>query len=429
MGVTKRLKYIRIFRCPTQKLSMELFTHTLPNGIRLIHHRTASPVGHCGLIINTGSRDEDENEHGMAHFIEHVIFKGTQKRKTWHILSRLDDVGGELNAYTSKEETAIYSSFLIQDFDRALELLHDITFHSVFPEKEINKEKEVIIDEINSYKDNPAELIIDDFEELVFDDGPMGHNILGTAESIKNFTREDILKFIANNYHTDQMVLCMVGDMDPGRFLKTANKYFGAEQSSFRTQKRPAPPTYKPTELRKELDTFQSHISIGNIAYDLENPKRLGLSLLNNLLGGPGMNSRLNMALREKNGIAYNIESIYSPYYGTGVFSIYYGTDSQNIDRSLRIARKELARLRTNKLGQMQLHKARRQLKGQITISSENKENLMLNIGKSFLLYNKVDSLNDIYTKIDNLTAIDLLEIANEIFDEKQLSYLIYEQS
>jgi predicted Zn-dependent peptidase len=412
-----------------RKKNMNLFTHTLSNGIRLVYHRVASPVGHCGLIINTGSRDEQKDEHGMAHFIEHVIFKGTQKRKTWHILSRLDDVGGELNAYTSKEETAIYASFLIQDFTRALELLYDITFHSVFPEKEINKEKEVIIDEINSYKDNPAELIIDDFEELIFQDGPMGHNILGTAESIKKFTREDILKFITNNYHTDQMVLCMVGDMDPEKFLKTASKYFGTEEPNFRTHQRPAPPAYKPSEFRKELDTFQSHITIGNIAYDLDNPKRLGLSLLNNLLGGPGMNSRLNMALREKNGIAYNIESIYSPYYGTGVFSIYFGTDKQNIDRSLRIARRELARLRNKKLGQMQLHKARRQLKGQIAISSENRENLMLNIGKSYLLYNKVDSLADIYKKIDSLTAGDLLEMANEIFDENQLSYLIYEQS
>lgn len=408
---------------------MNLFTHTLPNGIRIVHHQVDSPVGHCGLIINTGSRDEKEYEHGMAHFIEHIIFKGTQKRKTWHILSRLDDVGGELNAYTSKEETAIYASFLIQDFERALELLHDITFHSVFPEKEMKKEKEVIIDEINSYKDNPAELILDDFEELVFNDGPMGHNILGTAETIKKFSRDDILKFIRNNYHTDQMVLCMVGNMTPGKFLKAADKYFGTEEPSFRKTIRPATPQYKPATSRKELDTFQSHIAIGNIAYDLEDPKRLGLSLLNNLLGGPGMNSRLNMALREKNGIAYNIESIYTPYFGTGVFSIYFGTDSQNIDRSLRIARRELARLRNHKLGQMQLHKARRQLKGQITISSENRENLMLNIGKSYLLYNKVDSLEDIYRKIDNLSAADLQDIANEIFDEKQLSYLIYEQS
>ncbi len=408
---------------------MDLFTHTLPNGIRLVHHRTASPVGHCGLIINTGSRDEQEDEQGMAHFIEHVIFKGTQKRKTWHILSRLDDVGGELNAYTSKEETAIYASFLIQDFQRALELLHDITFHSVFPDKEIKKEKEVIIDEINSYKDNPAELIIDDFEEMIFDGGPMGHNILGTSETIKRFTRDDLLKFIKNNYHTDQMVLCLVGDMDHGDFLTSANKYFGPEKPNYRTNIRPTTPIYHPSQQRKELDTFQSHIAIGNIAYDLENPKRLGLSLLNNLLGGPGMNSRLNMALREKNGIAYNIESIYTPYFGTGVFSIYYGTDQENIDRSLRIVRRELARLRNTKLGQMQLQKARRQLKGQITISSENRENLMLNIGKSFLLYNKVDSLEVIYNKIDSLTSIDLMEIANEVFDEQKLSYLIYEQS
>ncbi|MGQ1889082.1 M16 family metallopeptidase [Thermophagus sp. OGC60D27] len=408
---------------------MNLFTHTLPNGIRVVHHRIASPVGHCGLIINTGSRDEQDNEHGMAHFIEHVIFKGTQKRKTWHILSRLEDVGGELNAYTSKEETAIYASYLIEDFERALELLHDITFHSVFPEKELIKEKEVIIDEINSYKDNPAELIIDDFEELVFNDGPMGRNILGTAESVRSFTRDDIIRFIQNNYHTDQMVLCMVGNMESEKFLKIVHKYFGKESANFRHSQRPPTSTYKPTSIHKELDTFQSHITLGNIAYDLENPKRLGLSLLSNLIGGPGMNSRLNMALREKNGIAYNIESIYSPYYQTGVFSIYFGTDRQNIDRSIRIARRELARLRDKKLGQLQLHKARRQLKGQIAIANENKENLMLSIGKSFLLYNKVDSLTDLYTKIDNLTASDLLEIANEIFDDNQLSYLIYEQS
>lgn len=408
---------------------MDLFTHTLPNGIRLVHYRVSSPVGHCGLLVNTGSRDEEEHEQGMAHFIEHVIFKGTRKRKTWHVLSRLDDVGGELNAYTSKEETAIYASFLLQDADRALELLHDITFHSVFPEKEIKKEKEVIIDEINSYKDNPAELILDDFEELVFNDGPMGHNILGTAETVRNFSRDDVLRFMQENYHTDQMVLCMVGDMDSRRLLKTVQKYFGQETPNYREYKRPPVPAYHPSTVRKELDTFQSHIAVGNLAYDLEDPRRLGLSLLSNLLGGPGMNSRLNMALREKSGIAYNIEAIYTPYFGTGVFNIYFGTDGQNIDRSLRIIRREMARLRDQKLGHMQLHKARRQLKGQMTIAAENRENLMLNIGKSYMLYNKVDSLEDLYRKIDRFSASDLLEIANEIFDEQKLSYLIYEQS
>lgn len=408
---------------------MEIFTHTLPNGIRIIHHPTKSPVGYCGLIINTGSRDEKEDEHGMAHFIEHVIFKGTKKRKTYHILSRIDDVGGELNAYTAKEETCIYASFLKQDFERALELLHDITFNSTFPAKEIEKEKEVIIDEINSYKDNPSDLIIDDFEELVFKDDPMGRNILGTPETLEKFGRSDIERFMTNNYHTDQMVLCSVGEILPSRLFKLASKYFGVVTTNLRVNNRPSIIPYTPRRVDKEMDTFQSHIAIGNVAYDLNSPLRPGLLLLNNILGGPGMNSRLNMSLREKNGIAYNIESIYSPYSGTGVFSIYFGTDEENINRSLNIVYRELKKLREKSLGKLQLHNAQRQLKGQITISSENRESLMLSIGKSYLLYNRVDSLEEIYQKIDNITSSDLLAIANEIFDESRLSYLIYRQS
>ncbi len=408
---------------------MEIFTHTLPNGIRIIHHPTKSPVGYCGLIINTGSRDEKDDEHGMAHFIEHVIFKGTKKRKTYHILSRIDDVGGELNAYTAKEETCIYASFLKQDFERALELLHDITFNSTFPAKEIEKEKEVIIDEINSYKDNPSDLIIDDFEELVFKDDPMGRNILGTPETLEKFGRTDIERFMANNYHTDQMVLCSVGEILPSRLFKLASKYFGAVAANLRVNNRPSIIPYTPRRVDKEMDTFQSHIAIGNVAYDLNSSLRPGLLLLNNILGGPGMNSRLNMSLREKNGIAYNIESIYSPYSGTGVFSIYFGTDEENINRSLNIVYRELKKLREKSLGKLQLHNAQRQLKGQITISSENRESLMLSIGKSYLLYNRVDSLEEIYQKIDNITSADLLAIANEIFDESRLSYLIYRQS
>lgn len=408
---------------------MEIFTHTLKNGIRIIHHTSVSPVGYCGLIINTGSRDEMENEHGMAHFIEHVIFKGTKKRKTYHILSRIDDVGGELNAYTAKEETCIYASFLKQDFDRAIELLHDITFNSTFPAKEIEKEKEVIIDEINSYKDNPSDLIIDDFEELVFQDDPMGRNILGTPETLEKFGRNDIENFMHNNYHTDQMVICSVGQIHPTRLFKIVSKYFGSVASNLRTGERKTILPYHPQKLEKKMDTFQSHIAIGNVAYDLNSPYRPGLLLLNNILGGPGMNSRLNMSLREKNGIAYNIESIYSPYSGTGVFSIYYGTDEENINRSLNIVSRELKRLREMPLGILQLHNAQRQLKGQITIASDNKENLMLSIGKSYLLYNRVDTLEEIYKKINDITASDLKAIANEILDESKLSYLIYKQS
>lgn len=412
-----------------QIFKMNIFNYTLHNGIRVIHHAVNSPVGHCGLIINAGSRDELPHEHGLAHFIEHVIFKGTRKRKTYHILSRIDDVGGELNAYTTKEETCIYASFLKNDFERAIELLYDITFNSIFPLKELEKEKEVIIDEINSYKDNPSELIIDDFEELIFRDDPMGRNILGSAESIMSFGKTDIERFMSLNYNTDQMVICSVGDISFAKLLKIITKYFDKAVNNNREKKYPVFKSYFPQTVDKNMDTFQSHIVLGNIAYDLNNPKRPSLLLLNNILGGPGMNSRLNMALREKNGIAYNVESIYTPYSGTGVFCIYFGTDDENVDKSLNIVRRELKNLRNNRLGKIQLHNAKRQLKGQITISSENKENLMLSYAKSYLLYNKVDSLEEIYNKIDLITDANLQEIANEILDESKLSYLIYRQS
>ncbi len=405
---------------------MEFNTYTLKNGIRIIHKPEKSEVGYCGIIINAGSRDEDNNEHGMAHFIEHVIFKGTKKRKAFHVLSRLEDVGGELNAYTTKEETCIYASFLKEDYERSMELIADITFHSIFPDKEIIKEKEVIIDEINSYKDSPAELIYDDFEELLFPDHAIGRNILGTPELLKSFTREDIYNFLEKNYHTDQIVFCSVGSQNFKKIINLSEKYFGEIPENRRVQKREAIIPGKPTTLKIIKDTYQSHIIIGCTAYDYNHPKRLGLHLLNNILGGPGMNSRLNMSLREKKGIAYNIESNYSPFYGTGVFSIYFGTDEKNINRSLKIVNKELEKLRTLPLGSMQLHKAKRQLKGQIAISSENKESLMLNIGKSYLLYDKVDPLSKIYHKIDKIEAKDLLEIANETFNPEHLSQLIY---
>ncbi len=405
---------------------MDFNTYTLKNGIRIIHKSEKSEVGYCGIIINAGSRDEEEEEHGMAHFIEHVIFKGTKKRKAFHVLSRLEDVGGELNAYTTKEETCIYASFLKEDYERSMELIADISFHSIFPEKELEKEKEVIIDEINSYKDSPAELIFDDFEELLYPNHPIGRNILGEAKRLKKFTKNDILKFINKNYHTDQIVFCSVGSQNFKKVIKLAEKYFGDIPENRRVVKRDDIPASKPTIIKTDKDTYQSHIIIGSTAYDYNHPKRLGLHLLNNLLGGPGMNSRLNMCLREKRGIAYNIESSYTPLYGTGVFSIYWGTDRKNVEKSLKIVFNELNKLRTQELGSMQLHKAKRQLKGQIAISSENKENLMLNIGKSHLLYNKVDSLNEVYHKIDQLTSSDLLEIANETFNPDNLSQLIY---
>ena len=405
---------------------MDYQIYTLKNGIRIIHKEDKSSVGYCGLIINTGSRDEKENEHGMAHFIEHVIFKGTKKRKAYHVLSRLDDVGGELNAYTTKEETCIYASFLKQDYERAIELIHDITFNSIFPDKELAKEKEVIVDEINSYKDSPAELIFDEFEEMLYKGDPMGRNVLGTEEKLQSFDKKNIRDFITANYNTDQMVFCSVGAVSFKKIIMWAEKYFGDVEDNRRAFKRPEVGLYVPEALTVEKDTHQCHVIIGNVAYDFSHDKRLHLHLLNNLLGGPGMNSRLNMSLREKNGIAYNVESNYAPYFGTGVFSIYFGTDEENLNRSFGIVDRELKLLREKKLGTLQLHKAARQLKGQLTISSDNRESMMLSMGKSCLVYNQVDPLEAVCKKIDCINSDDLIDVANEILDTQKLSYLIY---
>ena len=406
---------------------MEFQTYTLRNGIRIIHRQDKSPVAYCGLIINTGSRDEKPEEHGMAHFIEHVIFKGTKKRKAYHVLSRLDDVGGELNAYTTKEETCIYAAFLKQDYERAIELIHDITFNSTFPQKELAKEKEVILDEINSYKDSPAELIYDEFEEMLFKNDPMGRNILGTEDKLKAFDEQMIRQFMSSNYNTDQMVFCSVGNISFKKVVHWAEKYLGTVEENLRDFDRSDVNVYVPESQTIDKETHQCHVLIGNIAYDYTHDKRLHLHLLNNLLGGPGMNSRLSMALREKNGIAYNVESSYAPYYGTGVFNIYFGTDEENLIRSFNIIDRELKVLRDKSLGALQLHKAIRQLKGQMAISSDNRENLMLSMGKSYMLYDHVDSLDTIYKKIDSIKSADILEVANEVLDPKKLSYLIYQ--
>ncbi len=405
---------------------MDLLLHTLDNGIRLVHHQIPGLVAHCGLIINSGSRDETEQEHGIAHFIEHVLFKGTKKRKAYHILSRLEDVGGELNAYTTKEETAIHASFLKEDYERAIELISDITFNSVFPQKEIEKEKDVVIEEINSYLDNPAELIFDDFEELIFANQPIGRNILGTPESVKSFSQKTITDFISNNYNTQQMVFCSVGNIQDEKILKLFKLYFGDIVTRNSKGRKNIPWLYKPASVTKKMDTFQNHCIIGNLAYDLKDNRRMGMFLLNNILGGQGLNSRLNLSLREKNGLAYNVESSYNPYYDTGIFSIYFGTDSQYLNKSISIALAELKKLRTSKLGTIQLSKAKNQIKGYLARGYENHESLMLSLGKSLLIFNKIDTIKVICNKIDAVTSSELLETANDIFEPSKLSTLIY---
>jgi len=405
---------------------MDLLLHTLDNGIRLVHHRIPNLVAHCGIIINVGSRDESEKEHGIAHFIEHMLFKGTTKRKAYHILSRLEDVGGELNAYTTKEETAIHASFLKDDYERAVELISDITFNSVFPEKEIEKEKDVVLEEINSYLDNPSELIFDDFEELIFTGQPIGRNILGSPESVKSYSKKTITGFISDNFNTEEMVFCSVGNISDEKILKLFKSYFSGITTKNRKTRAGMKWEYKPGIETKNMDTFQSHCIIGNTAYDLKDERRMGLFLLNNILGGQGLNSRLNLSLREKKGLAYNIESGYNPYFDTGIFSIYFGTDSHNLNKSIAVVMSELKRLRSSKLGSIQLSKAKNQIKGYLARGYENHENLMLSLGKSLLVFNKIDTIEDICKKIDEITSEQLLEISNEIFEPEKLSTLIY---
>ena len=401
-------------------------THILKNGLKVIHQRIAGRAAWCGLIIGVGSRDERPEEEGIAHFIEHVIFKGTEKRKAFHILSRIEDVGGELNAYTTKEDTCIYASFLPKDYGRTLELFSDIVFHSVFPEKEILKEKEVVIDEINSYKDSPGELIFDDFEELIYRNYPIGRNILGSEQAVKRLRREDILSFVKRNYKPSRMVISSIGDIPFEKLAGLVERYFGEIPGDEAALVRCRPELYVPRTKEVEMDTYQHHCIIGNVAYDYTQDNRLALSLLVNVLGGSGMNSRLNLNIREKYGLAYNVEAAYTPYSDTGVFTVYFGCDAEDLDKCMRLCRKEMNELCEMPLGQMQLKKAKAQMIGQMTLASENYENAMLSIGKSFLIYGKVDELEDICAEVQDIRAEVLQQIAREVFAEEKQSVLIY---
>ena len=407
-------------------IKMEFETYTLQNGIRLVHKRVDSPVAHCGIIIETGSRDEKDNEHGLAHLVEHLLFKGTAKRRAYHILSRMEDVGSEINAYTTKEETCVYSTFFKDYYSRALELMGDIIFNSVYPAREMEKEKDVILDEINSCKDSPYDLIFDEFEELAYDGNSIGHSILGEEKYLKSFTREDILRFIRNNYHTDEMVVSSVGSIRFDKLVKLSERFFGTQPAKRQKGERTFKENYRAFNKTIEKKTYQVHCVMGNLAYNVKDEKRYALYLLNNLLGGPGLNSRLNMSLREKSGYAYNVDSTYNAYSDTGIINIYFGTDKTDLKKSIRIVDRELNLLKNKPLSRLQLVKAKKQLTGHIAISSEINENLMFSMGKSMLIFNRVDTLRIITEKIESMTADLLMEVANEVFDPEKMSYLIY---
>ena len=401
-------------------------THTLSNGLRIIHAQNQSAVAYCGYAIDAGTRDEEENEQGMAHFVEHLIFKGTQKRHSWHILNRMEHVGGDLNAYTNKEETVVYSAFLVEHFPRAVGLLTDIVFHSTYPQAEIDKEVEVIIDEIQSYEDTPSELIFDDFEELVFPNHPLGRNILGKPELLRQFKSEDALRFTNRFYRPDNMVFFVQGNVDFKRVVRLLEKAVSDIPATITERNRIKPELYIPQNKTIHRDTHQAHVMIGCRSYDTHDKKRTALYLLNNILGGPGMNSRLNVALRERSGLVYNVEANLTSYTDTGLFSIYFGTDQEDVKRCIRLVHKELKRLREKPLSSTQLTTAQKQIIGQIGVAADNFENNALNMAKTYLHYNKYEEPQEVYKRIQSLTPQDLWEVANEMFCEENLSTLIY---
>lgn len=406
---------------------MNLNQHTLSNGLRIIQVPSPTPVAYCGFAIDAGTRDETSGEQGMAHFVEHLIFKGTTKRKAWHILNRMERVGGDLNAFTNKEETIIYTAFLAEHFARAVELLADIVFHSTFPKNEIAKEVDVILDEIQSYEDSPSDLIFDDFENLIFKGHSLGRNILGDPNLLKTFGSDDALNWTRRFYKPSNMVFFFYGNVDFRHLVRCVEKYVGEIPDS-KAEKLYVPlPDYLPERRVVHRDTHQAHVMIGCRSYDAHNEKRTGLYLLNNILGGPGMNSRLNIALREHRGLVYSVESNLTSYTDTGVFSIYFGCDPKDVDTCLTLVEKELKRLCMARLTDSQLAAAKKQIIGQIAVASDNFENLALDMGKTFLHYNRYESQEEVFQRIEALSADCLMEVANEIFDEHRRSVLIYQ--
>jgi predicted Zn-dependent peptidase len=406
---------------------MEFQIKTFNNGIRLLHIPAGGPVAHLAVYINAGTRDEDDHQNGLAHFIEHTIFKGTRKRKAYHVLTRLESVGGELNAFTSKEETCIFATFLTEHFLRALDLVADIVTQPTFPEKELKKEKDVILDEINSYKDNPSEEIYDVLEDNIFQGHALGKNILGNPEDLLKFTRQDVLSFIKKNYTGGNLVICTSGNLNFKKISTQVEKFFEVIPPDLATRNRHGFSSYRPFNLNLARTTYQTHCMIGNVAYDRKDPRRIPMYLLNNILGGPAMNSRLNLAVRERHGYAYTVESAFLPYTDSGIFSIYFGTDNENLNKSLALIRKELEKMRTVKLGALQLSQARKQLIGQIEIANESNLNYLMAAGKAFLHDGRLDEPDEIRRKIEAVTVDHILEVAQEIFYPEKLSMLIFQ--
>ena len=412
---------------------MKYNTYTLDNGLRIIHLPSDSQVVYCGYQINAGTRNEEPGEEGLAHFCEHVTFKGTERRKAWHILNCLESVGGDLNAYTNKEGTVYYSAILKEHIARAVDLLSDIVFHSVYPQAEIDKEVEVICDEIESYNDSPAELIYDEFENILFKGSPLGHNILGTAEQVRAFKTEDALRFTQKLYRPDNAIFFAYGDIDFKKLVRLLQRALADDESVVNLAEEKLPKKYPSVgdgiagqTIVMQKNTHQAHVMIGTRAYDVNDDRRMPLYLLNNMLGGPGMNAKLNLALREHNGLVYTVESTMVSYGDTGTWSIYFGCDEHDVKRCLRLVRKELDKFMQKPLSDAQLKAAKKQIKGQIGVACDNRENFALDFGKSFLHYGWEKNVDRLYEQVDEITAAQIQAVAQELFDKGRLTTLIF---
>ena len=403
----------------------EFETYILPNGIKGIHRRVKSSITHCALVVNAGTRDERKDEFGLAHFAEHAFFKGTSHRKAYQVNCRLENLGGELNAYTTKEDTTIHATTLRGDFSKAVELIADVAFNSTFPERELDKEREVIVDEINTYKDSPADMIFDMFDDMIFAGSELGHNILGTKAALARYSTEHIKRFIQRTHTTDQMVFSSIGNLSVGAVQRVAMRYLAGQAATKRDFQRTAPAAVEPFEKCINKHTHQSHCIVGARAYDINAEKRLPLSLLINFLGGPSANSRLNILLREKNGLSYNIEAGYTPYNDCGAVAIYFSCDHHNTDHCRELIHSELQALRSAPLTARQLSLTKRQFLAQMAISMENNEGYMLGAGKSYLVHDEIDTLEEVYKKVSAVTAEQIMEVAEEIFSTT--STLIYQ--
>ena len=402
---------------------------TLPNGLRCAFQYKKSTVAHMAVAIKAGSRDELEHQQGLAHFIEHNLFKGTEKRKAYHVLSRLDDVGGELNAYTSKEETIIHASFLKTDFRRAADLLADVVFKSNFPVKELEKEKEVIKDEIHSYLDSPGDRIFDDYEDFIFAGDALGRNILGTPKSVDGLTREDIFEFQERTYTAERITLSIVGPFGQQRVEQMAQEFFAQHQINSNTWESHFEAPNKPQRRVEEVAQFQDHYIIGWRTPGIHHPQRRALLLLNNVLGGPGMNNRLGLNIREKHGIAYNIESFLNLYSDIGLLGIYLGCDPSQTERAAALAAKEVKKLQEQRLGTLQLSKAKNQFIGQMALAEENGLNACIGAGRALLYFDKINSFEYVAAQMQGITAEDLMEAAQDFLSPDQGYELIYKKA